>query len=868
MLLQPMIKYISLVFLVLLSLGPANVYAQTAETKKLLFDALTINDGLSQGMVNAIIQDHFGFLWVATRDGLNRYDGYHFVVYRHDPSDSNSIVDNYVQALFEDSGGRLWLATASQGLDLFDRETETFRHFGKISGSNDPIGYVSNITQDKLGRMWVTTPGGIIVVAQQPASKKTALSFTLTKITSGESNVFVARDSSIWISQPNTDLFVIRFKNGKGKTDYIPKNMYGWYPVNDNGYEQYVRAFGEDTAERKLYLFMRNCITEYDEKKNSFSVTRLPTAFNFWPHLTVFINNKTAWLIDNYQLKQFDITTHTLAEIKSANSQLDFLTQKAVCLWQDRSGIIWIGTTGYGILKHNPRAEKFHHTDNESIHWMQQDNVGRMMLIKEGVHIYFFEQHAERYTGIISEHDAEANAPFPPGAMEAVVQDNDRSYWICKQRLVRYDTVTKTCTTYAYNLNFPIYKDPSGDIWFGSDSSFSQYDKHQRKFIDYKYPVVVTSYPYKPLQAIYRDHNNVFWLGTTVGLLRFDPSTKRWLYFKNDPRDSASLSFNLIFTLCPDPLQQKYLWIGTNGGGVNRFDLATGKVIRYSVKNGLANDVVYGILSDKDGNLWMSTNNGLSRLDRERKNFRNYNANDGLQGNEFNRNAFCKTSEGILYFGGVNGFNYFNPADLNDSAVVPNVMVTDFRISNQPISFRSKNSPLSKPIYLTDKITLPYRENMISFDFVSLDFTNAGKNLYEYKMDGFDREWINSGTNHSATYTNLDPGTYTFEIKGSNSDGIWSASEKRLTLLILPPWYMTWWFRTAVVVIIISSAYAFYRYRLSQALKLQSVRNRIASDLHDEIGSNLSNIFIFSNVAQQRAAFPDETTALTRKISD
>jgi two-component sensor histidine kinase len=400
--------------------------------------------------------------------------------------------------------------------------------------------------------------------------------------------------------------------------------------------------------------------------------------------------------------------------------------------------------------------------------------------------------------------------------------------------------------------SFPVYKDRTGEIWFGSNNAFCRYNKSTKKFFEYPYPVITQNFPYKSLQAIYQDFNGIFWLGTTAGLLRFDPARKSWKQFKNNPQDSTSLSFDLIFCLCADPIQpNRYLWIGTSGGGVNCFDVKSEKVTRYSMRDGLANDVVYGILSDNNGSLWMSTNNGLSKFDSERKNFHNYNVNDGLQGNEFNRYAFCKTKDGILFFGGVNGFNYFDPAELNDSSTMPNVMITDFRIKNQPVSFQSKNSSLSKPVYLTDKITLPYRDNMISFDFVSFDFTNPGKNLYKYRLEGFDRDWVSSGTQHSATYTNLDPGTYTLKISASNGDGVWNENGRSLQLVILPPWYMTWWFRLTVVIVIVTAAYWFYRYRINQTLKLQAVRNRIASDLHDEIGSNLSNISIFSNVAQQ-----------------
>jgi signal transduction histidine kinase len=195
-------------------------------------------------------------------------------------------------------------------------------------------------------------------------------------------------------------------------------------------------------------------------------------------------------------------------------------------------------------------------------------------------------------------------------------------------------------------------------------------------------------------------------------------------------------------------------------------------------------------------------------------------------------------------------------------------MITGFKISNQPVPFQSKNSPLKKPVYLTDKIVLPYSDDMISFDFVALDFTNPGKNLYQYKLDGFNKGWIDLGTEHSATYTNLDPGTYTLKIKGSNSDGVWNEHGASLQLVILPPWYMTWWFRTVAAIAIAGMLYAFYRYRLVQALKVQAIRNRIAQDLHDEIGSNLSNISIFAEVAEEKFSQPQSVQSLLKKIKD
>lgn len=250
------------------------------------------------------------------------------------------------------------------------------------------------------------------------------------------------------------------------------------------------------------------------------------------------------------------------------------------------------------------------------------------------------------------------------------------------------------------------------------------------------------------------------------------------------------------------------------------------------------------------------------------KTFRNFDHEDGLQSNEFNRGAHCRTKDGWLYFGGVNGFNYFYPKEILNNTKIPKVVITGLKIRNQLIPVQPDSSPLSKPIYLTEKLTLPYKQNFISLEFASMDFTDPEKNIYQYKLAGFDKDWINSGTTNNATYTNIDPGTYTFTVKGSNNDGVWNENGASFQLTILPPWYMTWWFRTSVIIAILFAAYTFYRYRLEQALKLQAIRNRIADDLHDEVGSNLSNIYIFSNVAQQRAKGNDETAPLLQKISD
>ncbi|MEO7523115.1 MAG: triple tyrosine motif-containing protein, partial [Ferruginibacter sp.] len=415
---------------------------------------------------------------------------------------------------------------------------------------------------------------------------------------------------------------------------------------------------------------------------------------------------------------------------------------------------------------------------------------------------------------------------------------------------------------------FPLYDDGRNNLWFGNTNGIVHFNKLTKSSTEYPFPAKTTMGPYDYLQAIHRDAKGILWLGTLEGLYRFDPEKKSWKQYKNISGDLTSLNNNLIFSICPDPLQpDKYLWIGTKGGGLNLFDQGEGTFKHYTEKQGLSNDVVYGILGDAGSNLWMSTNKGISKFDTQTRQFKNYNVNDGLQGNEYNRNAFCKTSNGCLYFGGITGFNYFDPPKLTGSNYIPFVWITGINVLNKPLLFREQPSVLIKPPYLTDSIRLRYEQNMISFEFASTDFSAFHNNRFQYKLSGFDANWIQAGVNNTATYTNLDPGTYELLVKGSNSYGVWNEHPTKLFISIMPPWYLTWWFRISMLVLLFSLLYGIHRYRLGKILQMQKVRNDIAGDLHDEIGSNLSAIAVFSELAGNPKKTNPEVAGLLKKIS-
>ena len=835
------------IFLLIVFLFVVKFCCSETAVKKLKFDVIGLSEGLSQGMINSMLQDQFGFMWFATKDGLNRYDGHRFIVYRNDPSDSGSIADNFIECLFEDSKGRLWIGTASKGLDLFDRETETFRHFRKELSSNSLCSnQITGITEDGHGNIWISTIECISLLRITDQTGTESESYNFQTIDSIKGNVFVLKNGDIYLSGKNSfkkiDDNSLRKKDAYANIDGCPGSSVG--------------LVVEDTLNGWRYFITQSCVV----KTNGLS----KKIFNYSPdgfHAGLFLgqgwidDNGMMWLCNLDWLMQMDTESGNLIRVLADDINLNRMLSSVNYVYRDNSGIVWVGTKGFGILKYNPRSEKFHHTDIESIYLMSPMRNGSVLIGKPNERtVREFNPESGGYGKFIPPSSIALNQNYPTfGSIEGVVEDDSGKYWIGLQQLICYDEQKKSLEYYSTgNFSFPIFKDIKGQIWCGTDRAFGFIDQVKKSFVSYPYPITPSNVPYKFLQVIYEDHSGVFWLGTTHGLLRFNPADESWKQYRNIPGDSASLSFDLIFSICPDPsLPEQFLWIGTNGG-LNLFDMKTGKSRRYFEKDGLPNNAIYGILSDQEGNLWMSTNKGVSRLNPSNGVFRNFDQRDGLQSNEFSRYAYCKSEQGIIFFGGVNGFNYFNPLDLRDNPFVPHVYITEIKINNISVQFKSKNSPLKKPVYLTDEVVLNYSDNMVSFGFASFDFTAPDKNLYKYKLEGFDEDWIQSGTQYTATYTNLNPGEYQLIVLGSNNDNIWNETGASLKLIILPPWYMTWWFRLGVLLIISVLVYLIYSYRMNQKLKMLNIRNRIASDLHDEIGSTLSSVSVFSEIVRMR----------------
>jgi ligand-binding sensor domain-containing protein/two-component sensor histidine kinase len=900
--------------------------AQTVKERLIKTEALTINDGLSQGMVNCMFQDRYGFMWFGTNDGLNRYDGYSFKVFRYDANDPNSISGNLITAVFEDSKGRLWVGTGLNGLNLFLNESESFIRFTHKPGENSITNNrILSIQEDKYGNIWIGTSSGLNRLtisnidftngekAATPIAmfrKKYKTSFKHINFDSSNKNneLFLFHDETtglsyfeptfyidkrniLWAFTTNGLYHILLEENNSIQLVRPDNNKYRLTTINTPYQSDFIYNFLEDTLNRKLYLMRKGYFTILDQEYGN---------VNFHENQKLWLSTyRTNYIlaagsisgVADHAFIEYNLSSKTTYSFRPEIADHIKMMENANTVYRDHSGLVWIGTKGYGILKYNPKTEIFHYMSLPSIQWMYSTIDNNILVLSSNNFLIFKAAGTAKQFIIDTISSNKINNLIPFRKQDVIVKDRKENYFVRSSKVYQANGVLLTSKV----LNdistgcFPLFIDFNDDLWFGTNNSFCRYDTESGLIKQYKYPLSrINLTPYKFLECIFQENNDEFWLGTVEGLFHFNKKTEKWKHYYNVPGNKNSLSSNLIFSVLNDPKYPgKFLWVGTNGGGLNCLNKVNGTFTQYQEADGLPNPVIYGILNDNSGKLWLSTNRGISCFKHEYKEsaqsgnieigkvkFRNFDESDGLQSNEFNRYAFAKSVTGALFFGGVNGINYFNPEDLSTSDYTPDVLITNFRLNNKPVEYAAgnvrneENKVLNKPVYLMNKIVLPYSANMISFEFAAMDYTSSRKNRFRYKLENFDKEWIEDYDNHLATYTNLNPGEYVFFVTAGNQDGNWSDKGASIKVIILPPWYLTWWFQIGLLLLVVGTIYYVYQYRLKQALQVLQIRNSIATDLHDEIGSTLSSIFIYSEVAQRKAEnVSPETSSLMKNIS-
>jgi len=832
--------FIVICFLFLIS---ENILGQR---QRIRFDRISIEHGLTQSSVGIIEQDHKGFLWFGTYMGLIRYDGYQYRSFLNSPDDNTSIAHNALRKIFIDSDGVMWIGTEG-GLSRYNQDKENFTNYyhnpkNPNSLSNDRV---REVKEDKNGNLWIATEYGLNKLDRKtetferyyhnPLLPNTiSANFVRTIFEDSQGRFWVGTDNGLDLFDRETGI-ITHYK-------YDPKNPYS---ISDNK----ITVIKED-LDGRLWIGTRdNGLNRLDPGVNKFiryinnPYNPLSISHNYVRDILVDRDGEL-W-IGTYGggLNKYDNDRDAFINYKNNPDDRFSLSGNSIySLFQDRSGLIWIGTDFGGISILDKRKNQFlyygnipnnpNSLNNNNVYTFYEDPIdkGKTMWIGTlGGGLTLFDRVNDKftfYTNIPNNSNSISN-----NLVRAVIKDKFGYLWIATDNgLNRFDLSEKKIKRYLpdpsnknsinhYMLK-TIYEDKSGVIWIGANGGgLIKYDRTNDHFTSYLPNERDTnSISDNIVWCILEDSNNNFWIGTNSGGLNlFDRKEEKFKAFKKNKNDPNSISNNKILTMIED--KNGIIWIGTAGGGLNRFDKQTGIFEKIDLTNGLISNTVHGLIEDDDGFLWISTTDGISKYDPVNKNFSNFNVQDGLQSNEFHVNSVYKSLTGELFFGGISGFNIFNPRNIKGYNYIPQVVLTDFQIFNQsvPISDNAKNKTvLTKSITVTDKIILSYKDEVFSFEFAALDYSAPNKNKYAYIMEGFEKEWNYVGNRRFATYTKLPAGKYTFKVKGTNHNGIWSDETASVEIIIIPPFWGTWLFRSFLIILLFVLIFLLYKVRTAR----------------------------------------------------
>jgi ligand-binding sensor domain-containing protein/two-component sensor histidine kinase len=816
------------------------------------FENLSQENGLSQGTGYAITQ-YDNFLWFATQDGLNRYDGYDFKVYR--AGKKHALNDNFVQTLLTDSKGRLWVGTKG-GLNVYNNLQDNFALCSTIFRQNTLLDSVSieKLIEDKKGNIWIMTDEkGIFCF--NPTTKKvnsyflnnnTFFDFTLLK----DGKLCVSSYSEVYFFDVKNQQF--QPLNLKQKLHLKPTALIQAIVGDTEGrlwvsiYQSGVYRLNLSSERNEIQVFKKGLSSQNisDDEVRTMMVDKTGK---------VWLGTKEGGL-SLYNPKEKTFMHIRKKEGNDRSLAEDFI----LSIYEDKQGIVWLGTGSSGISKYDPLKFPFQtirHEKSNIKNTMVDDMVFCVYGDADGLYfgtnkggLSYYSYKNERFTNYL-------NSPRMPNSIihdevYNISASNDNQLWIVTTAgICVFDKHKKNFKSYIPNrqskpyYEYAILSTSFGEVWTGGERGLGILNVKTEKWKTILANESLFSIEKYVIRLLKEDSKNNIWLGTIGhGLVRYDPISKKIQEFNA----KNGLKCSNIRSLLED---EQTLWIGTDCG-LFALDLVSFKITKYfsSVSKNelfrLPNDVVYGILKDDYQTLWLSTNQGLVQFSPKKGVIRKFDLKDGLQSNEFNTNCAFKRADGTLFFGGVKGVNFFHPSRLTKNTFVPPLKLTKIKVMD------SLYNPNQR------QLELKYDQNFIEFEFTSLNLSNSQKNQYKYQLVGVDKTWVNAGNKRFANYTKLSPGEYIFLFKASNSDDIWNETPASIAINIVPPLWGYWWFWPLVWLLGFSvlglGYYLYVSYDLRNKLKVQHIRNQIASDLHDDIGGTLTSISYFGEIAKKR----------------
>jgi signal transduction histidine kinase/ligand-binding sensor domain-containing protein/DNA-binding response OmpR family regulator len=821
--------------------------ALLAQPNHLTFDNFTLEDGLSNNIIHCALQDSRGYMWFGTNHGVTRFDGYKFTSFRSSPTDTNSLSGLLVRVIYEDRAGNLWIGTESGGLNLFDREKERFIHV-LADFSDSTIGSsVKTIAEDKSGVLWIGTNIGI--KAFDPKKKIVKTYSTLYDNPDSPSDNYIR---------------VLQFDN-LGKL---------WVGTNK----------GLDIFDPQTGRFQKVYHAEPKLKDEIWEIYSDPQG-NIW--VGTYNNGLFVFEPGIYHGKQ------VILDKKNDRSNT---VRSVIC---DKSGLYWIGSRG-GLYSYNPKrnnAVLFENDESDSkslvhnsILDIATDIKGDIWICtRGGISLMVPERQIFQHFKALPDNSNYLNN----SEVYAIWTDsNTGNIWlgtdkggvnILNRKNGKYSYLTRNSgnpNSISSNCIKAFMDDGEGNIWIGTfRGGINVYNLKSKRFSYYRNePSNPNSLSHNVVWALYRDKKGNIWVGCETGLERFDPATKQFIHYRNidqsqqvlwinedasgdlwmgqgsrttifNPQTGATVSIAEQGRWFYQDTKGRY-WIATLNNGLVLYDKIKGTKKYYDEKDGLPNNQVFHIIEDYNGYLWLSTANGLACFNPQNEEFINYDVKDGLQDNQFLYGAGHKTASGEIIFGGINGFNIFDPRQVIKNTYKPPIVITDFKIFNKSVGINDSHAVLSKSISVTDQISIPYKFNVVTFEFAALNYAKSERNRYKYKLDGFEKEWIESGFHRTATYTNLDPGEYTFRVLASNNDNVWNEEGISLRVNILPPYWKTWWFKTIILLIICGVIYLLIVFIVNrEKLKHELVFERVRAKKLHEI--EMMKLRFFTNISHE-----------------
>ncbi|MDP3147590.1 MAG: two-component regulator propeller domain-containing protein [Ignavibacteria bacterium] len=849
-------------------------------------EPITINQGLSQNLVYCIYQDHDGYIWFGTKDGLNKFDGYEFKIYRHEPDDKFSLSNNEIRAITQDDVGNFWIGTFGGGLNKFNPLTEKFTSYR--SDLNDPTTLTGNLITDIVfdntnneSIIWIATTNGFNRFRTNSSINERFFPDSLLGI--GNKNKFVRA--------------IAKDKKGGIRIGLMDGGLY-YFDYDD---KQLKKAKCENTFSEPiitcltvddkgtLWTGTNDGIFHFDEANQS--LVRINGSDKYFGLIKAILADGNKIYYSNFLtpalLYVYNLSNDSLSVFCDVTSLFASTNSgRIISLLNDNSGNIWIGTNGNGVIKKNAGTKKFENylcdsNDKNKLSFsstrsIYEDQEGNIWIGGYGGLDKLNVRTGKITTAKFARAKNQFEKRLPFLAVFSINHDpkNKNVLWLSDltDGLIVYNTLNSSYkkiygsddyrdNTFYGKEVYDMKYDEDGNLWLGTNKGLSKYDISSGKFVHYYSNAdKMTNFPLGQIRDILIDFPHGVWIGTdTGGFSLVDPSSNYTIRYLHNPDLTNSVSSNKV--LCIQKDRKGNLWIGTDGSGLNKFNVVENRFKRFTTKSGLPNNVVYSILEDSEGYLWLSTNNGLSKFDPVNETFKNYDYDNGLQSNEFNFGAFLKTRNGKLFFGGIKGVTSFFPGEIKDSKFNPPVVITKLLLSNKPV-------PLNQFLTIDGKLELSYKDNIFSFQFASLDYSNPVKNKYSYRLKGFKDEWLyTDASRRQATFTNIDPGLYTLEVKATNADGVWSDKILSLSIVIIPPFWDTIWFKLSFVFLFLLLTYLLYRKRINyletqkaqkekftqQLIESQeNERKRIAKELHDAVGQDLLIIKNLSSLALQK----------------